>query len=228
MYARLVTRSILALWLTSSAAAVVVPDEIEPSAPPAAVSPYTLQQHAQQMRSINRAVAVITPTEGHRVRGVVWFIEQGNQVRVIAQLENLPPNSKHGFHVHEYGDLTSPDGASAGDHYNPEMHQHAVPPGEPRHAGDLGNLQTDAEGNARYDALVPGITIAGLTNPIIGRAVVVHENQDVGAQPSGNAGARIGLGVIGIANPKSQPPTAPSESLTPPANPNPPPPPISN
>jgi Cu-Zn family superoxide dismutase len=47
------------------------------------------------------------------------------------------------------------------------------------------------------------MTIAGLTNPIIGRAVVVHADPDTGIQPAGGAGARIGVGTIGIANPAS-------------------------
>ena len=43
------------------------------------------------------------------------------------------------------------------------------------------------------------ITISGVKNPVIGRSVVVHANEDTGEQPAGNAGPRIGLGVIGLA-----------------------------
>ena len=49
---------------------------------------------------------------------------------------------------------------------------------------------------------VDNISIAGEKNPIIGRAIVIHAKVDDGGQPTGNAGARQGFGVIGIAKPK--------------------------
>jgi Cu-Zn family superoxide dismutase len=65
----------------------------------------------------------------------------------------------------------------------------------------LGNVQADSEGKAHYEITVENISILGQKNPIIGRAVVVHAKPDDGSQPVGNAGARIGCGVIGVANP---------------------------
>jgi Cu-Zn family superoxide dismutase len=42
-------------------------------------------------------------------------------------------------------------------------------------------------------------------NSIIGRSIIVHADpDDLKSQPSGNAGARVGCGVIGIADPKMQ------------------------
>src|SRR6266550_2381029 len=40
------------------------------------------------------------------------------------------------------------------------------------------------------------ITISGQKNPIVGHALIVHANPDDGSQPTGNAGARIGCGII--------------------------------
>jgi superoxide dismutase, Cu-Zn family len=97
---------------------------------------------------VKRAVAVVHPTAGHQARGVVHFVETGGKVRVAADLEGLAPNQKHGFHIHEFGDCSSPDASSAGEHYNPEGHPHALPPVTPRHAGDLGNVQADASDTA--------------------------------------------------------------------------------
>jgi Cu-Zn family superoxide dismutase len=90
---------------------------------------------------------------------------------------------------------------SAGGHYNPENHQHGLPETEMRHAGDLGNLEADSEGKATLERTVSNISIAGMKNPIIGRGVIVHAKVDDGGQPVGNAGGRIGCGVIGVANP---------------------------
>jgi Cu-Zn family superoxide dismutase len=147
------------------------------------------------------AVAVIHPTSGQQCYGIVRFTQTGDSVRVVADLEGLKAGQKHAFHIHQYGDCSSPDGMSAGGHYNPEGHPHGLPDAENRHAGDLGNVQADDQGKAHYEITVNNITIAGTKNPIIGRAVIVHAKVDDGGQPVGNAGARIGCGVIGIANP---------------------------
>jgi Cu-Zn family superoxide dismutase len=59
--------------------------------------------------------------------------------KIACMVKGLNPNSKHGMHIHEYGDLT--DGCvSAGAHYNPHGLPHGGPSSERRHLGDLGNL----------------------------------------------------------------------------------------
>jgi superoxide dismutase, Cu-Zn family len=148
-----------------------------------------------------QAVAVLHPTAGQHCHGVVHFTQGSDSVKVVADLEGLAPGQKHAFHIHQYGDCTASDGMSAGGHYNPEGHQHGLPDTESRHAGDLGNVQADSEGKAHYEITVSNITIQGQKNPILGRAVIVHAKPDDGGQPVGNAGARIGCGVIGVANP---------------------------
>ena len=148
-------------------------------------------------------VAVLSPTEGNQTTGVVTFrsVDKGH-VEIDAQLTGLSPNSKHAIHIHQYGDLTSKDGKSAGDHYNPMHHPHALPDKENRHAGDFGNLESDQNGNANFKLTVDNISLAGRLNPIIGRGVVVHAKPDDGSQPTGNAGDRLAVGVIGVRNPK--------------------------
>jgi Cu-Zn family superoxide dismutase len=149
----------------------------------------------------NQAVAVLHPTAGQHCHGVVRFTQDGDSVKMVADLEGLTPGQKHAFHIHQYGDCSSPDGMSAGGHYNPEGHQHGLPDTESRHAGDLGNVQADDQGKAHYELTVTNVSIMGTKNPIIGRGVIVHAKVDDGSQPVGNAGARIACGVIGIANP---------------------------
>ena len=71
-----------------------------------------------------------------------------------------------------------------------------------RHAGDLGNLVSDAEGNARLEITVEGITLETKAGGVLGRSVLVHaQEDDLTSQPGGNSGARIGCGVIGVAKP---------------------------
>jgi len=157
-------------------------------------------EHEHGWELVTEAVAVIHPTEGNTARGVVRFSQTGEQVTIVADVWGLEPGAKHGFHIHEYGDCSAPDGTSAGGHYDPDGHDHAGPSAAVRHAGDLGNLEADAEGEAHLELTVSNITIADLENPIVGRGVIVHAGEDdLTSQPTGAAGARIGCGVIGIA-----------------------------
>ncbi|OGV42212.1 MAG: hypothetical protein A2X46_15220 [Lentisphaerae bacterium GWF2_57_35] len=165
---------------------------------------------AQDMATTNKhkkpvmAIAVIHPTEGQSAHGTVFFEQVGQQVKVGADLKGLKPHTRHGFHIHEYGDCSAPDAASAGGHYNPEGYPHGAPTDAERHAGDLGNVESDAEGRAHHEITVDFITIDGDRNPILGKAVIVHSKaDDLKTQPTGDAGGRIGCGVIGLANPKT-------------------------
>ena len=149
------------------------------------------------LSAIASAAAPISPTVGNECKGMVVFHEQRDgTMKIVATLEGLKPGQKHAMHIHEKGDCSSGDGASAGAHYNPENHPHSVPPHEPRHAGDLGNVTADGNGRAIYEITVDDLTIRGAKNPIESRAVIVHAQVDDGSQPAGNAGGRIGCGVI--------------------------------
>ncbi|MCH8939564.1 MAG: superoxide dismutase family protein, partial [Chloroflexi bacterium] len=125
--------------------------------------------------------------------GVITFTQTADGVKIVADITGLKANRQHGFHIHQYGDATLGNGKSAGGHYNPEKHAHASPTQKTRHAGDLGNLQADNNGNAHYERTVKNLTIAGLRNPIIGRGVIIHAKKDDFGQPTGNAGARIAI-----------------------------------
>lgn len=149
---------------------------------------------------IRRAVAVLHPAGGSGVRGIVTFTSAPGGTRVEARVEGLTPG-RHGFHIHEFGDCGAVDAASAGGHFNPFAKPHAGPDDPERHAGDLGNLAADAGGVASYDRIDDLIAFSGAAS-IIGRAVIVHSGEDdFKTQPTGNAGARLACGVIGIAKP---------------------------
>jgi len=159
-------------------------------------------QNMESMKSmddgIQKAVCVLHPTEGNDVGGIVTFIRTKEGVRIVADVEGLTPG-KHGFHIHEYGDCSSKDGKSAGGHFNPTNKKHGAPDAEERHVGDLGNLVADDNGRAHYDRVDKVISLTG-PNSIIGRGIIVHAGEDdFVTQPTGNAGARVACGVIGIA-----------------------------
>lgn len=140
---------------------------------------------------------MLKPSEGSKVAGTVTFTKAGDGVKVEAKITGLT-SGKHGFHVHEFGDLTSPDGKAAGPHFNPTQAPHAGPDAEKRHVGDLGNLEADASGNATYSHTDKLLSFEGAAS-ILGRSVVVHAKaDDLKSQPAGDAGDRIAVGVIGV------------------------------
>lgn len=168
-----------------------------------AEQPGQTEQQAEQRQDTDRnftnAVAVVHPTDGNEVTGTVTFEQSDDGVRVQATLEGLE-EGEHGFHIHQYGDCTADDGTSAGGHYNPTEEQHGAPEDDERHVGDMGNITADENGNATIDYVDSKIELNG-NNSIIGRGLVVHGGQDdLTSQPSGDAGPRVGCGVIGVAN----------------------------
>ena len=147
---------------------------------------------------LTKAICVIHPTEGNNVKGTITFTKMGNGIHVTANLTGLT-EGKHGFHIHEYGDCSAPDGTSTGGHFNPDGKKHGAPTDLERHVGDLGNITADADGNAHLELMDTVISFQG-THSIIGRGIIVHAGEDdLKTQPTGNAGARVGCGVIGIA-----------------------------
>jgi Cu-Zn family superoxide dismutase len=151
--------------------------------------------------AVTRAVCVMQPTKGNSVTGVLWFDTTPGGVHIHGTISGLAPGSVHGFHIHVYGDLSSPDGTAAGGHFNPTHQIHGGPGSGPHMAGDLGNVTADGSGSAAVDMTSPDISISDGDNAVIGRSVVVHTSQD-DLTPKANPGARIGIGVIGYANPQ--------------------------
>ncbi|HVX84942.1 MAG TPA: superoxide dismutase family protein [Phycisphaerae bacterium] len=168
-----------------------------------------MMDHSMMWGNVDHAVAVIYPTKGNSVSGTINFVTMGKGVHIHGTITGLAPNSTHAIHIHEYGDQSSDDGTAAGGHYNPEGHTHGAPTAEMHHAGDLGNITADGSGTATIDMMDNGISIAGMKDPIIGRGVVIHAKPDDFSQPVGNAGGRIGVGVIGIAKSSSPAATMP-------------------
>jgi superoxide dismutase, Cu-Zn family len=152
--------------------------------------------------AVTKAVCVVRPLGDNKVSGTVTFTKTADGVDVSAELTGLPPG-EHGFHVHEFGDCSKMDGVCAGGHYNPTGMPHAGPDSPQRHEGDLGNITADSSGNASYHRVDKMLKLDGPYS-IIGRAIIVHAGRDdLKTQPSGDAGARIGCGTIGIADPNA-------------------------
>jgi superoxide dismutase, Cu-Zn family len=143
------------------------------------------------------ATANLRPTKGNPVAGTVTFREVGGRVLVTADVSGLKPASEFGFHVHEKGDCSAPDAASAGGHFNPGGKPHGHYSKDERHAGDMPNLRSDAAGVASYKFETALLTVRPGPASVVGRSVVVHASpDDYASQPAGNSGARTACGVI--------------------------------
>ncbi|MDJ0704101.1 MAG: superoxide dismutase family protein [Leptolyngbyaceae cyanobacterium MO_188.B28] len=129
--------------------------------------------------------------------GMAKFTETKDGLKIQAALIGAP-QGEHGFHIHAKGSCAD-GGTSAGGHYNPAgvKHGYLIEDGFAKaHAGDLGNIVVDADGAGEMTATIPGLTLAD-DYSIVNKAVILHADpDDLTSQPTGNAGGRIGCGII--------------------------------
>lgn len=129
------------------------------------------------------------------LHGRVKFYRRAHGVLVQVELEGLPTTPGDceghffGFHLHSgnscSGTAAEPF-ANAGSHYNPDGCGH------PYHAGDFPPLL-----GCRGSAWAAFLTDRFQLSDVIGRSVIVHEQpDDFHTQPSGDAGAMIGCGIV--------------------------------
>jgi len=139
------------------------------------------------------------------IKGWVKFSEDlvNNCIQVNLNITGLIPKSKHGFHIHEAGDLTDKC-TSMCAHFNPYGSNHGCPGIKERHVGDLGNIYTNSKGEAKYTFHDDVIKLRGTKCNIIGRGLIIHEDEDdcgkggnAESLKTGNAGKRIACAVIG-------------------------------
>lgn len=156
---------------------------------------------ATSEQQVSSAVAKLGAKSGSQVHGEIKFTQVGSRVRIEGEVTGLAPGAK-GFHIHEKGDCSAADAASAGGHFDPRepknwSARHGGPHTAERHAGDLGNIVFDQYGKAVVNMMVGGIAVDRGPTGIIGRAAVVHfQADDLKTDPTGNAGAHAACGVI--------------------------------
>jgi superoxide dismutase, Cu-Zn family len=146
----------------------------------------------------NQAVANLEAKSGSKVIGTVNFAERPDKVLVSVKVSGLAPHSTHGFHIHEKGDCSAVDAMTAGGHFNPDGLPHGgLNQSAMHHAGDMGNLVADANGNVMASFEMNMVRVDNGKYGILDRAVVIHANpDDYVTQPTGNSGGRIACGVI--------------------------------
>jgi superoxide dismutase, Cu-Zn family len=146
------------------------------------------------------AKSTIDAKSASKLKGDVTFTDDGKGGLVFRiDVKDATPGT-HAVHIHEKGDCSSPDGKSAGDHWNPGHTEHGKwgAAGEHFHLGDIGNIEVKPDGTGTLTLETTKWTAGGGgVNDVIGHSVVVHGGvDDFKSQPAGNAGPRIGCGVI--------------------------------
>lgn len=172
--------------------------EAAPAAAPAAPEPAPAETAPSDAPAAAPKTVEITlqAKSNSKLAGKATLSESPEGVKVVLALENVSPGD-HGAHVHEKGDCSAPDAASAGGHFNPGSHPHALPTGSPRHLGDLGNITIGKDGKGTLEIVAAGANLKDSDpSSFMGRSIIVHEKKDDGGQPTGNAGGRIGCAEI--------------------------------
>lgn len=141
--------------------------------------------------------ATLAPkSDNTTLAGTATFSGDTGKVQVKVDVSGAPAGT-HGLHLHETGDCSAADATSAGAHWNPTAQMHGAL-GTTAHLGDIGNITIAADGKGTLTATHPLWEVGtGTANDVKGKAVVVHGMaDDLTSQPVGNAGARIGCGVV--------------------------------
>jgi Cu-Zn family superoxide dismutase len=151
--------------------------------------------------TVDMAVAVFKGDGG--VVGEVTFKDERGGCHVNASFAALP-SGKHGFHIHESGDLRGEGCKGACSHYHkgsPTRHGDAPGSAGPRHTGDLGNIVGPTTTRTYF---LSGVRVSHLW----GRSVIVHADpDDLGlgghddSHTTGHSGARIACAIIGRTTP---------------------------
>jgi Cu-Zn family superoxide dismutase len=191
--------ALAAIACEKKAEAPAAPPVAEEAAKPAPSGPNVDPTPGAPQAKATKTVQVTLAALGKSgVGGTITFTElpEGG-VRAEGKITGLTAGT-HGFHVHEHGDCSAPDGASAGPHFNPTAAPHGDVEAAQSHVGDLGNITADASGTATVSVTKKAATLAdGAATSLVGRAVIVHKKgDDLKSQPAGDAGDRIACGVI--------------------------------
>jgi Cu-Zn family superoxide dismutase len=161
------------------------------------------------------ASAVVRDASGHTL-ATAEFRQQSRTEIVMRLLIADPPRltGSHAVQIHAVGQCYPPDFTTSGALFNPTKKPHGLSSDGGPAVGDLPNLNYTTGLSTYTAAIHGGVFSPGSLNSLSGgsgTSLVIFQNPDDGVtQPEGNAGARIGCGVI-----TTTPPVAARALVTP-------------
>ncbi|MEQ8956486.1 MAG: superoxide dismutase family protein [Coleofasciculus sp. C2-GNP5-27] len=160
--------------------------------------PVTEQPVTEQQADLATAV-INSTTDPSEVLGEAEFTNTADGMLIEVAMRN-GPSGERAFHIHESGSCAD-QGNAAGGHFNPDDVKHGLITEdgfENAHAGDLGNIMIAEDGTATKSMTVDRLTFTEGKYAIGNRSVILHEKPDDFGQPTGNAGGRVGCGIIEV------------------------------
>jgi len=155
----------------------------------------------QSFKDVEQAVALIRPTiPSSTANGIVIFSPVDGGVEVWARISGLPSGTRHGFHVHVFGDCSDVLTGSAGPHYDPTGNMMRMAQTGMLPLGDLEDLSAGEDGTVEVRFTARDLTIAGAENAILGRGLMLHESYADPKDPMSTSGDAIACGTIGVYN----------------------------
>jgi Cu-Zn family superoxide dismutase len=136
------------------------------------------------------ATAELQDSAGKAV-GVATLTPADSGGSLSVSVSGLLPG-RHGIHIHQNGDCTTPAFTTAGPHFNPGSRQHGLENPDGPHAGDMPNLVVGGDGAA--DVTLP--VSAQVMRQASGAVVIHADPDDQKTDPSGNSGDRLVCGVL--------------------------------
>lgn len=199
MYLRINLKSFALVMAVSGAILVSSCNEEKKEAMDHSSMDTTTKATTSNMEAAMHASAKISGTQADTtVEGTATFDVENGKVKMVLNL-NIPKmaNKSVAVHLHEHGDCGDM-GKDAHGHWNPTNSEHGKWGSAAFHLGDIGNVLLDKEGVGTLTMETDLWTLGGDSKTdVIGRAFIVHSGMDdFKTQPTGNAGSRIGCGVI--------------------------------
>ena len=149
--------------------------------------------------ALDTTIAQCELMHSDKVKGTILLIQApGTPTMIKGTITGLEPG-KHGFHIHEFGDM-SKGCESMGGHYNPDNVDHGDL--KQGHVGDLENVEANEQGVADFTITATRVDLLG-DRSVVGRGLVIHADEDdlgkggdAESLKTGNAGERLACGVI--------------------------------
>lgn len=167
---------------------------------PAATSKAAATMTTDALSDVETSVKVLKEADGRPV-GLIAIVQVEDGVRVGIRLSQMLPGT-YAVHIHTVGRCDAPDFTTAGAHWNPTGRQHGRGNPQGAHLGDLPNIAVGNDNDGSVAFTIAGARLSDGPNPLYdadGASVIVHAAaDDYRTDPSGNSGARLACGVLGV------------------------------